>query len=100
MGSLHPKARPAASQEGSGNLHELFKKEGFSWRFEVGMDWSGTIVASSDTAPLTNSLQINPARPSNGGRLTFRKGRIAMGWTFPAKPTGPPNDAIRSRPSP
>src|ERR1700722_13415734 len=30
MGSRHPKARPAASQEGSVNLHELFKKERFS----------------------------------------------------------------------
>jgi hypothetical protein len=33
MGSMHPKARAAASQEGSGNLHELFKKEGFSCGF-------------------------------------------------------------------
>jgi hypothetical protein len=50
MGSLHPKARPAASQEGSANLHELFKKDGFSWRFEADMNRSGTIVASSDGA--------------------------------------------------
>jgi hypothetical protein len=45
MGSPHPKARPAASQEGSGNLHELFKKREFSWRFEGDIDGLGTIVA-------------------------------------------------------
>jgi hypothetical protein len=50
MGSPHPKTSPAASQEGSSNLHELFKKEGFSWRFEAGMNRLGTIVASVDGA--------------------------------------------------
>jgi hypothetical protein len=51
MGSKHPKARPAASQEGSGNSHELFKKGGFSCDFEGGMNELGTIVASIDGCP-------------------------------------------------
>jgi hypothetical protein len=46
MGSPHPKARPAASQEGSGNLHELFKKADFSWDFEGDGGDFGTIVAN------------------------------------------------------
>jgi hypothetical protein len=46
MGSPHPKARPAASQEASGNLHELFKKAGFYWRFEADGNAFSTIVAS------------------------------------------------------
>jgi hypothetical protein len=46
MGSPHPKARPVASQEGSGNLHELFKKAEFSWGFEGNGSDFGTIVAS------------------------------------------------------
>jgi hypothetical protein len=47
MGSPHPKARPAASQEGSGNLHDLFKKAGFSWRFKRARKAFGTIVAGN-----------------------------------------------------
>jgi len=64
MGSPHPKAPPAASQEGSSYLHELFKKEGLSWRFEGDIDGLGTIVAGGwqGLPPQTHS-------PSNGVRL-------------------------------
>src|ERR1700693_5440000 len=68
MGSPHPKAGPAASQEGSGNLHELFKKEGFSWRFEAGMNGLGTIVASIDGA--LDRFLAKSRTPCGAGRYT------------------------------
>jgi hypothetical protein len=46
MGSAHPSAAYAASQEGSGNLNKLFKKSMFSCGFEAAMKDGYTIVAS------------------------------------------------------
>jgi hypothetical protein len=67
MGSAHPKARPAASQEGSGNLHELFKKARFSWRFEADGNAFGTIVANSLDHPSGGHQAQNHSLPAAPG---------------------------------
>jgi hypothetical protein len=48
MGSCHPKARDAASQEASRNLSKLFKKKLFSCGFEAAVRDVCTIIASMD----------------------------------------------------
>jgi hypothetical protein len=60
LGSAHPKARHAASQEGSDKLIKLFKKGGFYSYFAAVMKDTGTIVPSSDGAS-ARSLR-NPQR--------------------------------------
>jgi hypothetical protein len=83
MGSPHTKARSAASHLGSCNSHELFKKTGSSWRFKGSGNAFGTIVAESlSTAAACHRARLIAVQiqsSSDGVRLTFHKGRIAMG---------------------
>jgi hypothetical protein len=60
MGSRHPRAAHAASQEGSGNLNKLFKKGVFCCGFEAAIRDGYTIIASIN-GPATDSLR-NPDR--------------------------------------
>jgi hypothetical protein len=78
MGSAHPRAAYAASQEGSGNMNKLFKKSVLSCGFEAAMKDGYTIIASTmgsaaDSLRNPERLAAPPASASSPrNRLTRR----------------------------